>query len=1829
MLSRLLTGSVALMLCATMIVANDANAQDNNTTDRRVIVSEGADYFGFDYRIVKDTTLANCKSVCLRDEGCRAFTYNTASNWCFLKSDFGELASAENSVAGRVVATSAPAPAKDTPPALTFLSPYYQDEADRYTRWLREQDVDPGQGAHALWQAGKTAMTSGQARLAAQNYRAALRLEPGVHALWIDLARSALSVKGNDFNETARLLEEATSASLNAYAISASSGERARSLAMLATALQRRQLFRPALEAYKASLLLKDTPLVREAYDKLHATHGFRLVDYSVDSESASPRICLRFSENLRTRGTDYTTFVTVDEQTPEAVEGKGQQICIDGAKHGERYRIGVRSGIPSDIGETLERASELSVYVRDRKPTVRFTGRNFVLPRFPGHGIPVVSVNTDAIKVQLLRIGERALVDVVGSGRLFDQLNAYSAEDLAEMKGEQIWQGELEVETILNREVTTRFPIDDALPERKPGVYVMIAQPRDSRTQRWQDQATQWFIVSDIGLSSLSGSDGLHVFARSLTTAGGLTGVELQLIARNNQVLATARTDDQGHALFDAGLIRGRGGMTPALVTAVLDGVDYAFLDTSTAGFDLSDRGVTGRPSPGPLDVYMYTERGVYRPGATVHVSALLRDRTAHAVSDIPLTFIFTRPDGVEHRRIVSQDQGLGGHGVDLATQTSAMQGTWRVAAHADPKSDPLSELRFLVEDFVPDRIEFDVDIDNAALPVDGALDATIAGRFLYGAPASGLHLEGELAVRATSTIKAFPGYSFGQADEQVLPVRNTLSQLPTTDAEGKATIQVAADQLPQTTRPLAGRLTVRMREGSGRAVERTLAVPIERTATMIGVRSEFKNGQVASDETARFSVIAVSPDDAKVDLAGLKWELVKIERNFQWYQVGGSWNYEAVSYTKRIADGQFDVSADQPSEIASRVDWGRYRLEVSSDDPAGPATSIEFTAGWYVEVAASDTPDMLEVTLDKSRYKPGETARVNLTPRFSGTALIMVVSDRLVDMKAVKVEAGGTTVDLTVDENWGAGAYVTATVFRPMDVAASRMPGRAIGLQWLNLDMSARTTQVVLDVPDIVRPRQPLDVLVKLPNLNPGDRAMVTLAAVDVGILNLTGYKPPAPQDWYFGQRALGVEFRDLYGQLIDGMQGVAGRIRSGGGEVGLGTKGSPPAQKPVALFSGIVEADGDGRATITFDVPAFNGTLRLMAVAWTKTGVGSGTTDVIVRDPVVVTASMPRFLAPGDTSRLRLDIDNTEGPDGEYQLSFDADHMVEVTNAEQTLTLAAGERTAIDVPMIGRTTGTGTLTFTISHRDGLSLSQTHALVVRAAQPSVSQRQIITLNEGARLTIGSDRLADKLDGTGAVSIAITRAGTIDVPSLLHSLDRYPYGCAEQTTSRALPLLYLSELAMQTGLGSEPEIRERIQKAIFNVLADQSSTGSFGLWGPGSGDLWLDAYVSDFLTRARELNYQVPERALTQALDNLQNVLGLTQDVKADGSGIAYGLYVLARNKRASLGDLRYYADTRLGEFNSALAKAQIGAALALYGENARATTAFRSATDALLHTAGGDNPSRSDYGSNLRDAAATLAFAAETKPATAPIPALVKFVSEIRAAKTYTSTQEKAWLLLAARALLSETSTIDLELNGAAHSGNLLQRLTDEDLQNGAFSVVNRSSEPLQAILTVTGVPDGPRPASGDGFEIERSYYTLDGRKVTTAEVGQNERFVVVLNLRELNKWPSRILVADLLPAGLEIDNPRLMGSADLKAFPWLQPSATTAHLEFRDDRFVAALDRTSSDSREFVLAYVVRAVTPGTYALPPALVEDMYRPHLNARTDMGRIEVIGPRP
>jgi len=1711
----------------------------------------------------------------------------------------------------------------------TFQDDALDDAAIALEADLEDEAGEVDQPVSELKQEAEARFQTQDLKGAANAYVKAVTIEPDDAGAWRRLAEIWLLIPPTEQQDDTARFERARTAAYIAYQRSTAEEDESASLVTLANAFIKREEWRQALNALKLALDLHETPEIKAAYDTLREKYGFRVSNFSVDSDAASPRACFQFTETLPKRA-DFSPYVAVVGEDKPALSVDDQQICVEGLKHGERYAVTLRAGLPSNVGEDLLKNADFNIYVRDRSPSVRLSGKAYVLPRTGQQGIPLISVNTERVKVAIYRIGDRSLIDNVLGYEFERNLYGYSLDDIANEKGEKVWTGELDVEKELNQDVTTAFPIPEAVPEMQPGVYVLAAWPGDVPGDEYGERTTQWFIVSDLGLTAFSGTDGIHVSANSLATTKPLADVKLRLLARNNEVLALKQTDSNGTATFPPGLARGEGGLSPALIVASGEGGDYAFISLKQSPFDLTDRGVAGRDAPKGLDAFVVTERGVYRTGETVHMTALLRDAAGVAVPGIDLTTVVKRPDGVEYRRAVVRDEGIGGRALDVPIIASAPTGTWRIAVYADPKGEAIGSTSFLVEDYVPDRLEFDLTTDAASIAPGVPVEISLDGRFLYGAPASGLGIEGEMNIAKASERPGYPGYAFGldpstegdqgDAGSETIP----LADLPETDAKGKASFEVDIGQVPASAKPLEANVVVRLAEPGGRAVERTLTLPVAPAAPMIGVKPLFSGRSLSENDIAKFDVVMVAPDGKPMTAAGLKWQLLSIESKYQWYRSYGSWNYEPIKVTRRVADGTLDIAAGEPGRISVPVTWGRYRLEVTSPDPQGPETSIGFESGWYAE-ASADTPDLLEIALDKPEYLPGDTMTVAVTARSAGKVTLSVIGDRLITQTSWDVGPGLVKLPLTVGEDWGTGAYVLATLRRPLDQAAKRMPGRAIGVQWFGIDRKAHTIGVSLDLPKSIRPETTLRVPVKLAGLAPGEEARIVVSAVDVGILNLTNYQAPAPDEYYLGQRKLSAEIRDLYGQLIDGMQGTRGRIRSGGDFGAVALQGSPPTQPPLALYSGIVSPGEDGTAEVSFDIPAFTGTVRVMTIAWSKDKTGHVSGDVVVRDPVVVTASLPRFLLSGDNSTLRLDLDNVEGAPGDYQIAVSASGPLNLGHGSQTLKLAAAKRGAVTMPVSATGPGAGMIQVAVTGPDSFELSRTYPLNVKPATQVLARRTVKSLEPGQSITVGSDVFSGLVRGTGNVALSVTPTAALDVATLLAALDRYPLGCTEQIVSRALPLLYVSELSLDVKLPADDGIDERIAKAIETVLARQGSEGGFGLWSPGGADAWLDAYVTDFLTRARARGLVVPDDRFKLALDRLRNYVSTAPDVATDGGlALSYALYVLARNGMAPVGDLRYIADVKLSDLSTPAAKGQVAAALAMLGDRVRSEKAFGAALSAL--PADSTLSGRTDYGSPLRDAAALVTLAAEGN---APNVILVGGTDRIETARdsvTLTSTQENAWLVLAARALGKQN--VKLNVNDGAEEGPLYRSFTEDQIATGPLVVSNSGDVPLDAVISVSGAPITPEPEAAHGFSITRSFYALDGSEADVREAKQNDRFVVVLSVTEPQPQFARVALTDYVPAGFEIDNPHLVSSGDTGTLDWITNAGAPVHTEFRDDRFTAAFERRKDDPTTYRVAYVVRAVSPGSYVLPQAVIEDMYRPDRFGRTETGAVEVAPAR-
>lgn len=1820
----LLSVGLALTFLAGSL-AISAEAQD-----RRIVTVDDADFFGSDYRTVKDVDLDGCKSVCLSDNQCRAFTFNTSAGWCFLKSDFGQLQSFAGAIAGRVVEVQAKRAdaSADRKAELVFLSKNNLESAQTYSKSIANSARDNGLTADEVRRLGLRALGERNGALAEADFLQLIGLDASSFEAWTHLASALLLQNPDDWQENETKKKNAVSASVNAYLRAINEPERALAFELLGRSLERRSAFKPAIKSLRASLALENNTSVQRRYDQLIADHGFRIVEHQVDSDSAAPRLCLVFSQKLPV-GEDLSQYVRVRGEGTVSIESEGSQICADGVLHGARYQLTARSGLPAADGEKLEKSAELSIYVRDRSPSVYFLGRSYVLPSGGDPTIPIVSVNTSEVESSIYRVGDRSLADILRDNRFLRQLGDYQADQIEQDLGEKVWSGVVETENQLNQDVATAIPFSETGIDLKPGVYAMTARSKLDVQNRWGPMATQWFLVSDLGLTAMTGDSGIAANVRSLSTAAAKGGVTVRLVAVNNEILGEATTNGDGFAEFSAGQSRGRGGSAPGILVAETSSGDYSFLDLRKPAFDLSDRGVEGRTAPGPLDVFAWTDRGVYKAGETVHAQALLRTAKAVAQEDLPLTFIFRRPDGVEHARFAVNDGGLGGHLQDLDLSTTAQQGIWSWEIYVDPKGTALSDTTFLVEDYQPERVDFDLDTEARSFSRTSATDVSLTAKFLYGSPASGQTLEGDIIVRPTRSLPDYPGFQFGLADSETYSQRSSLPSGLKTASDGSLEFNVALPVLPETTELYKGVLVARLVETGGRYIERTLELPVSLDGPRIGVKPAFDGG-VDEGGSADFSVIVIGRDGEKEIASGLGWTLSKVDRRYQWYRLDGRWSYEPITTTRRVSSGTLDVDTDQAAKLSLPVEWGEYRLDVEGSGELQTATSVTFQAGWYTANATSDTPDYLDVGLDKDRYRPGDVAKLRLKPLMAGTAVINVVSGGLVSSKSVEVSGSETEVEIPVGDDWGAGAYITASLYRPMDIAQKRMPSRAIGLSWLQVDPGDRAIEVELAAPDHILPETVLDVPVRLANLSAGEEAFITVAAVDVGILNLTGFETPDPEGWYFGQRRLGTDLRDLYGQLIDRMAGTRGQVRSGGDSMAGGLEAPPPDEEPVALFSGLVKVGDSGEATVSFDVPAFNGALRLAVVAWSKDGVGHAEQDVEVRAPVVVSASAPAFLAPGDSSRVLFEFDNVDGQAGSYDLEVSASDGISFgSNAGQTRTLDLdkGQKQKVILAVVaGASVGKSEVLASLTGPDGEIFVKRLSLDIRDTQPLVVRNSTFELASGDSFLLSEDSYDGLRADTVQVTLAAGGAASIDVAGLLAALDRYPYGCTEQTTSRALPLLYLSDVAEAAGLGTDDAIRERVVKAIEGVLANQSYNGSFGLWNSyGGGDTWLDAYVTDFLVRAQEKGYRIPEISLTTALDHLENQLAYASDFQDGGEGIAYALYVLARNGRASMGDLRYYLDAKLENFATPLAKAQIAAGLALYGEQERAATGFEAALDALPEKSSGTY--RGDFGSNLRDSAGVTDYVISAAVSDRLSSDALSALKNAQAGASGRSTQDMAWLLLAANALNKSADEARISFRGEETAGRLAWSIEGNDLSQDAVQITNNGSAKTNLLVSVAGQPLSPEPAGGKDYAVERSIYDLDGNLIDPSAVPVNTRLAVVVTVRALTDQPGRLMVVDRLPAGLAIDNPRLVRSGDLGGLSFLSTVSQPEHAAFHADRFEVAIDQSGQGGQELTFAYLARAATPGDFAHPPASVEDMYRPERRAITETSRFVVLGP--
>ncbi|MDJ0921252.1 MAG: alpha-2-macroglobulin [Henriciella sp.] len=1565
---------------------------------------------------------------------------------------------------------------------------------------------------------------------------------------------------------------------------------------------------------------------------------------YAPDLSGDQPRACIVFSRPLNPE-TDYSIYAPLDGDVEAAYGVEGEKLCLSGLSFATSYNATLLEGLPAADGSELDREEVVSISFEDRPPYVGFRGAGIILPREDADGLAIETVNVEKVNVTVSRVNDRALVrKTLTQGREGAQgqyAYVYGDENPSDVSS-PVWSGEMDIQNVQNAPVVTIFPLPDVIGTLSPGAYYV--ELTDAKELNRRDgpaaSAQRWIMLTDLALTAYRSASGLDVTLRSLQDGRAMPNTTVQLIARNNEVLGEAATGVDGRVSFNAELLAGTGNLSPKIVLASGLKGDTAVLDLTRAPVDLSEEDIGGREASGDVDAYLYTERGIYRPGETVYLTAMMRDRTGRAVKERAGTLITYRPNGMEAMRERFLVETAGTLQRDLTLPRDASRGVWQTVVEMDGLG-VAGRVSYSVEDFVPQRIAVDLDVEDAPmLPGDDARDIDVSSRFLYGAPGAGLTVQAQARLELDPNPFGREGFSWGEHTrsfrEQFIDFQDR-----TTDGAGLTTLRLAPEGRGQDAdHPLRLNTVVNVLEPGGRAVSESVRIPYRPRDLYLGTKQDF-DGRLERGASGAFEIAAVDASGEGVETA-LDWRIIAIDYHYDWYRENGRWKWRRSRTVRTVNEGTARTDGGRASLPVSDLDWGPHELIVTAPD--GAKTSRGFYVGWGGAVSDDgvEAPDRVQVLVDEQVIVPGRPAALTIVPPYDGQAQIVVATDRVLSVESRQVQAAGTQITLPVSEEWGEGAYVMVNVYTQRDPVIQSKPRRAVGVGYVPVDMSSRTFDVEIEAPELARPGTEQTISVKVEG-EARDKAYVTLAAVDEGILRLTKFNSPDPAAWYFGKKAMGLSLYDDYGRLLDPNLGLPAEVRSGGDQLG-GEGLSVVPTKSIALFSGIVEVGRGNVADVTFDMPEFNGELRLMAVAWSDTALGSASQAMIVRDKAPADLILPRFMAPGDEAVATVSIDNVELESGSFEAALTASGPLDVQASEFTTTVQSGQRVDQGLRFSSDGSGISNLRLNVQGPENYSVARDYQIETRSAYLPVTRIERTLMEAGQTYAPDETVLGGLVPGTEMMTVSFSGL-PVDPNALYHSLSRYPYGCTEQTISRALPLIYVEQLVDEGADGSRGSAQVQVQEAVTRVLNRQSENGAFGLWREGDGNAspWLGAYTTDFLYRAKEAGYEVPQAALDRAYQSMRSVAqgdawrvygyetdayesrwhSDTEQLKMQRAS-AYALYVLARAGKADVSRLRYLHDRELSSMRSPLARAHLAAALSYMGDRSRAFSAFEAAEEALGYDNNGDY-----YQTPLRDLAGVLSLAAETG-FNDQVSNLAGRLGEDVPEPDQLTTQEKAYLLLGVNSL-SQEDGLSLDVDGLGRSSDNDRRywVTADQLERGVSFRLRRGSSPIFRTVMITGAPEAAPPPTSSDLSVSKTLRTTDGGRVNLSSVTQGDQFVVAVTLTPRQRRNNPVIVADLLPAGFEIetvlrpsDGLRDDGPSGAYAFVGEINAAQTA--EARDDRFVAAIDVVNEPR---TIAYVVRAVTPGTFAMPGVVAEDMYRPDVFARSAATEV-VIAPQ-
>ncbi len=1540
-----------------------------------------------------------------------------------------------------------------------------------------------------------------------------------------------------------------------------------------------------------------------------------------------APALALVFSGPLAPKA-NWQSWLSVSEGGKQ-VQGEwiladdGRTLYFPNVQPDKSYEVSLKAGLgPSPLRWTLK--------TRPLEAGASFTASGMVLPLRDELRLPISAVNVDEVNIDFFRVDAEYLPRFLAEYRPGAGMGNWELEQITQ-RAKRVFSGRYALELDANRRETRLINVKE--PQlAEAGVYFAVMSPLGNYD--WRKETT-YFAVSDMGLSARRYRDELEVFVSSLASADPLKDVQLSLLDQKGNRLQVQTTDPQGHRRFDQ--VQG------ARLLLAEQGKHLAVLRLDGAALDLSTFDLGTQPWQAQ-QLYLFSGRDLYRPGERLDSEILLKGQDGQLLPGMAVELEVKQPDGqlLEQKRLLPDNLGAAHYGLHLPDD--APLGRWTISLKTAAGSR--FEWPFLVEEFLPERLKLQLGKgpDGEVTSLDAALTLPLQGDYLYGAPASATKAKAEVKIsRATMPFTQWQEFTLGdvllaEQAKDLEPLNLTL------DAQGQGTFSLA-DELDgvRALGPLEVAYRVSLAEPGGRAVNRSRTqYGWPAGSQWPALKADFVADRVEGGKPLPFQILNL--DEQGQPVAGaVKVRLINEYRDYYWhYADGEGWKYEFNSQPYLEQEQTLQLDGKGPTPLTLQLAAGWYRLEVENSQ--GHQSSLRVEIGSYAWGGGGEQarPDKIAITLDKRAYQAGEKAKVTLVAPRPGKGLLLVEDgDGLRWWQRIELKgAGGDAKDargefeIPVSPEWlRHDLHISAQIAAPdsdsKPVSQKSVQSlRSVGLVPLTLDREARRLPLTLSAPDKAVPLTRLEVTA---TSTPNSQGRVVLAAVDRGVLNISDYQPLDPFEIFFGRKRFAQDLFDNYGQVIPPQDGKLARLNYGGDRAPLKKGGALESRVEIAaLWSGEVSFDEQGKAVIPLDLPNFNGELALMALAWNEQQVGEAERAVKVVAPLVAEIGWPRFGARGDETRALVQLRNMSGEDQTLSLAWTLSGGLQAGGElPETLSLKNGEEQWLTLPLtVTGASGVASLQLAASGKD-FAISRDWTLPLRSPWPAETRQRYQMLAPGQEMAFAPAELTglDRANLQGLLSLSGTPPW--DPAAQWQALADYPYACLEQTLSRAWPYLLTTadERAAwrKPAQGNKPASEADVQRALLQRLQRlQLPSGGFGLWdGRSDEEQWLTAYAADYLLARKEAGDAVPEAMLNQALNRLQSYLTDSQYGERWSSAPehsrlayqAYSAYVLARVGKAPLATLRLIWEQQADHARSGLPLLHLSLALSAMGDEQNAAKALSRA----LATERGDDY-LGDYGSPLRDQALELSLLRQHKLAAERWPALSAKVADTLAHRQWLSTQERLALLRLARVdpAIDWQARVTSSLGSGSLSGSApLQQGTPEALAVSA--VTNEGKGSLYVQRTLIGYPEQAPTRLSQGISVTRSWFNSDGQRFDPTKVKVGDLVVVRLNVSSEAAVPD-VLLVEMVPGGFELENPALGNSIKLEELSIEGKPAWQSewndylkHQEFRDDRYTAALDLSAGSNQQLV--YLMRAVTPGRYQVPPTQVEDMYRPEIRA--------------